>query len=66
MAVALLTQFFTDEILQLLAQDSTVRRPEDKALAHVFVDVEELEFFAELAKPVRVDLIRGPSKELPT
>jgi hypothetical protein len=49
LGVALLAQLLADEVLQLLTQDGTVRRPEDEALPHVFVDVEELQFFAQLA-----------------
>ncbi len=47
--VALLAQFLADEVLQFLADDGAVRRPEDEALADVIVDDEELQVATELA-----------------
>ena len=47
--VALLAELAADEVLQLLADDRAVGRPEDEALADVFVDVEKLQFLAEFA-----------------
>ena len=52
--VTLLAQLVADEVLQLLANDRAVGRPEDQALAHVFVDYEKLQILAEFA------VITGP------
>ena len=49
LAVALLAQFVADECLQLLANDSTVGRPQDQALADHFINVEEAQLLTEHA-----------------
>jgi hypothetical protein len=55
--VALLAQFAADEGLQFLADDGAVGRPEDQALADVLVDVEQLQFAAELAVVAELGLL---------
>src|SRR5437867_4101314 len=47
--VTLLAEFAADEVLQLLADDRAVRRPENEALANIFVDDEELQIATEFA-----------------
>ncbi len=47
--VVLLAQLAEQEVLQLLADDGAGGGPEDEALADLVVDVEKLEFLAELA-----------------
>ena len=42
-------QFFGDEVLQFLADDGAIRCPQRQARADGFVDVEQLEFLAQLA-----------------
>ena len=49
LTVALLSQFFADEILQFLANDSSVGRPQNETLANIIVDVKKLELFPKLA-----------------
>ena len=45
--VTLFAELAADEVLQFLADDRAVGRPEDEALADIFVDVEELQVAAE-------------------
>jgi|GEM_PF-3437342 len=47
--VALLAELVGDEVLQFLTENGAVGRPEDEALAHIFVDVEKFEVAAEFA-----------------
>ena len=46
--VAGLEEALGDEVLELLADDGAVRGPEDEALADLLVDMEELQFLAQL------------------
>ncbi len=55
--VALLAQLFADERLQLLPDHGTVGRPEDEALADVFVDMEKLQFASELTMIAELGLL---------
>jgi len=61
-AATLLAQLVADEVLQLLADDRAVGRPEDEALADVFVDVEEFQFLAELAVVAGLGLLLSWSR----
>ena len=56
--VPLLAQLRADEVLELLADDGAVRRPEDEALADVLVDDEETEVAAELAVVAMLGLLQ--------
>ena len=47
--VTLLAELGADEVLQFLANDRAVGRPEDKSLADVVVDVEEFQIAPEFA-----------------
>ena len=47
--VASLEETLGDEVLELLTDDGAIRRPEDEALPHLFVDMEKLQFLAQLA-----------------
>ena len=49
LGVALLGEFAADEVLQFLADDRTLWRPEDQSLADCVVDVEESEVLADTA-----------------
>ena len=49
LVIALFAELIADKVLQLLANHGAVGRPEDEALADVFVDDEEFEIFADLA-----------------
>ena len=49
LGVALFAELFADEVLEFLADDRTVGRPEDETLANVFVDVEKFQVAAKFA-----------------
>ena len=49
LAVALPSKVVADEVLEFLPDDGAARRPEDEALADLFVHVEEPQFLAQLA-----------------
>ena len=54
--VALFAKLAADEVLQLLANNRAVGRPEDQALADIFVDMEELQIAAEFSVVARFGL----------
>ena len=47
--VAGLEETLGDEVLEFLADDGAIGRPEDEALPHLLVDMEQLQFLAQLA-----------------